>query len=733
MKVLITGGYGFIGSHIADRFYKEGHEIFIIDNLSSGNIENISFKHKFYNLNVEDRDCEKVFKANKFDIVVHLSNQIDVRTSIEHPYLEAKSNILGLINILELSVKYNVKKFIFASSAAVYGDTDDLPIIEDSKKNPLSPYGISKLTGEYYLSKWNEIYGLNTVVFRFSNVYGPRQAYSSEDGVISSFMKNIINNEEVTIYGDGNQTRDFIYVEDLVDCVFKSAFCKECRGVYNLSSNTEISINEIVNFLNKFTRVKKVVYKEKIKGDIDKSRLDNSLAKEVFGWEPIYTFEEGIEKTYKWFKNVYKKINNEKENEKKEKFKKLKIFKNKILPYIENFLLFALIYYIELKLFKNDYRNFNIFMDLNLLYILIIGIIYGQKQAILSIILASIAYIYNFLSFGGDITSLVYVPTHLIRLSLYILIGVLTGYTISRKNQEIYFRDLRYKTLKEKYSFIKQLYNETRIVKEELHEQIVNSKDSFGKIYSVIEKIQHLDNEKIYIASINAIEEFLKTKKVAIYLNGESKRYLRLKSKSNSDGFEPQNSVDLEKDIVFKKVIDSKKIFVNRDLLPNVPLFIGPIINENAAIGFIAIYETEFENITLYYENLFKTIIKLIEDSLSKAYLYEKSIKSDKYIKGTLILNNRAFNEAIDKLNEKKRKLNMNYALFRIEDNSNVILISKFIEKIIRKEDILGLGKDKKLYIAFVNVKEKDIRIISEKLSNNGFEYQIMEEIEYDN
>lgn len=222
VKILITGGCGFIGSHVAERFFKEGNEICVIDNLSTGFEKNLTMKHKFYNLNVVDPMCEEIFRTNNIDCVVHLAAQVDVTISNQNAYLDSESNILGLVNMLELSAKYGVKKFIFASSAAVYGDTEALPISENEPSNPLSVYGMNKSLGEYYCQQWKQIYNLETVVLRFANVYGPRQGIKGESGVISKFMQQIMDKQEIVVYGDGQQTRDYIFVEDVVDAIYRS-------------------------------------------------------------------------------------------------------------------------------------------------------------------------------------------------------------------------------------------------------------------------------------------------------------------------------------------------------------------------------------------------------------------------------------------------------------------------------------------------------------------------------
>jgi len=300
MRVLVTGGCGFIGSHIADRFHAAGSEVSIIDNLSTGAVDNIKDEYRLYRLDIQDAECERVFAESRPDIVVHMAAQADVNTSINNPVLDAASNILGLVNMLHLSCRYGAGKFIFASSAAVYGNSEQVPLREEMNANPLSPYGISKLTGELYCMKWKEIFGLNTLCFRFSNVYGPRQGIKGEGGVVSIFMERLVRNQELVVFGDGTQTRDFIYVEDLAQAVYKSSL-GHISGVFNLSTNTETSINCLIKTLETIRPVKNVVYKEQRKGDILKSRLDNSRIRMVLGWDMEYSFIDGVKKTFEYF------------------------------------------------------------------------------------------------------------------------------------------------------------------------------------------------------------------------------------------------------------------------------------------------------------------------------------------------------------------------------------------------------------------------------------------------
>jgi UDP-glucose 4-epimerase len=217
MKILVTGGAGFIGSHVVDAYLELGHEVVVVDNLSSGSIENLNPKAKFYKMDIRDSDIEDLFKNEKPDIVNHHAAQMDVRKSVEDPIYDADVNIIGSLNLLQNCIRYGVKKFIFASTGgAIYGEQDYFPADEEHPTRPLSPYGVAKLTVEKYLYFYKEVHGLNYVVLRYANIYGPRQNPHGEAGVVAIFTSKMLKGEQPVINGDGFQTRDYTFVGDVV-------------------------------------------------------------------------------------------------------------------------------------------------------------------------------------------------------------------------------------------------------------------------------------------------------------------------------------------------------------------------------------------------------------------------------------------------------------------------------------------------------------------------------------
>ncbi|MGC9031586.1 MAG: NAD-dependent epimerase/dehydratase family protein [Minisyncoccia bacterium] len=310
-KILITGGAGFIGSHLQDALIKRGYKIIIIDNLSTGKKENINKKAKFYKIDILNPKISEIFKKEKPTIVFHLAAQMNVRKSVGDLIFDAKVNIFGSLNILENCKNFGVKKIIFASSGgAIYGETKKIPTPENYSENPISPYGISKLTVEKYLKFYKENFGLNFISLRFSNVYGPRQNLKSEAGVVTIFIDKLLHNKIPTIFGDGFQTRDFVYVKDVVEAALKALAYRapisaNLEPVFNVGTGIETSINELYNLISqKLKKNIKPNYELAKPGDLKRSCLDFSKIKKELRWQPKYDLEKGLTETIKWFKKT---------------------------------------------------------------------------------------------------------------------------------------------------------------------------------------------------------------------------------------------------------------------------------------------------------------------------------------------------------------------------------------------------------------------------------------------
>jgi len=302
MNILVTGGAGFIGSQIADTYIKKGHDVIIIDNLSTGVKEYINPSAKFYKADINDSSVDEIFKKHKIDVISHHAAQIDLRKSVDNPKFDINVNVIGSVNMLQYAVKYGIKKFIFASTGgAIYGEHDYFPADENHPVRPFAPYGINKYSVEKYLFYFNHAYGLDYVILRYANVYGPRQNPHGECGVVAIFTEKIINGKEPLINGDGLQTRDYVFVQDVVNANVL-ALGKTKPAVYNIGTSIETDVNYIFQSINKFAGKN---FEEKHGpakiGEQRRSVLSYEKIKQELGWIPAIDIETGLKFTTEYF------------------------------------------------------------------------------------------------------------------------------------------------------------------------------------------------------------------------------------------------------------------------------------------------------------------------------------------------------------------------------------------------------------------------------------------------
>jgi UDP-glucose 4-epimerase len=304
LNILVTGGAGFIASHIVDAFIKEGHNVTVIDNLSTGFEKNINPKAKFVKANICDKNLKELFKKEQFDLVNHHAAQMDVRRSVKDPEFDATTNILGTINLLQNCVEYKVKKFMFASTGgAIYGEQEYFPADEKHYQQPKSPYGISKLAVEKYLYFYHSEYKLNYTILRYANIYGPRQNPFGEAGVVAIFSTRLLKGEQPIINGQGKQTRDYVFVGDVVKATLLT-LNDSMSDVYNVGTGIETDVNQLFNLINEITRAKKeekhgpAAAGEQLRSVITSDKLFNK-----FGWRPSTKLEDGLKITVDFFRN----------------------------------------------------------------------------------------------------------------------------------------------------------------------------------------------------------------------------------------------------------------------------------------------------------------------------------------------------------------------------------------------------------------------------------------------
>ena len=309
-KALITGGAGFIGSHVVDLFLAEGWTVDIVDNLASGKRERVSSGATFHELDISSPAAGALVERGRYDVICHLAAQIDVRKSVEDPAYDATVNVLGTLNLLEAVRRSGAQtRFVFSSTGgAIYGSFAPPPTPEDAGKDPDAPYGITKMTVEHYLAYYSRVHKLDTVVLRYSNVYGPRQDPHGEAGVVAIFCGRILDGRAMTVYGDGSQTRDYVYVGDVARANLLAATAKlppvtrSDSRAFNIGTGVETSVVRLAEILNAAAGTAVPVERAPARlGELQRSAVDNAKARAVLGWTPAKSLDEGLGETFRFF------------------------------------------------------------------------------------------------------------------------------------------------------------------------------------------------------------------------------------------------------------------------------------------------------------------------------------------------------------------------------------------------------------------------------------------------
>jgi UDP-glucose 4-epimerase len=302
MKILVTGGAGFIGSNVVDIYIQNGYKVVVVDDLSMGNLENVNKKAKFYKMDIRDKKIIDIIKKEKIQVINHHAAQISVPDSVKNPLLDADINIKGTLNLLFAAKENKIKKFIFISSGGtVYGEPQKLPAREDYKICPENPYGISKVAGEHYVKFFAKQYNFKYVILRYSNVYGPRQIPHGEAGVVAIFIKKILAGEKPVIYGKGKCVRDYVYVGDVASANLKALKIGD-NDEFNIGTGIPTNVNKLFEIIKKVTGYKdEPEYGPFRKGDILANYLDITKAKKILNWQPKISLEQGIKNTYNYF------------------------------------------------------------------------------------------------------------------------------------------------------------------------------------------------------------------------------------------------------------------------------------------------------------------------------------------------------------------------------------------------------------------------------------------------
>ncbi len=711
MNILVTGGYGFIGTALCERLVKEKHQLYIIDDLSSPSPYKLHAPHVFYQKDIAERDCEMIFQNNNIDILIHLAAKTDLKAAEEMPYDNCQSNILGLINMLDLAVRYKIKKFVFVSSTAVYGDSEDRTLSETSPLIPRSLYAINKASGEAYCKIWRENYGLETMILRLSNVYGPKQSITNETEVIARLLQQIKNEHPLTVHEEAPQRRDYLYIDDAVIAISLAATKSIRQPLLNIVSGTSHSTHQILEILGRHFKLPPQIQEKNRAFGLFNASFSNTLAKECLAWTPRYDLETGLLKT--------KESRLPSPSDKKSP--PAPSIWTAYRPYIENAVIFLFMSCLAFANLRGGFLDFRLGMDYNYVYIAIMGLLYGKKQSLPATVLSAFLFCGTLLAKGADIVTILYQVQYLTHLAAYLAIGVVTGYVTDRRNMLLSEADHFLTRLEEKYRFLQKLYQECVKTKDSLYNQIVNSEDSLGKIYSIVRSLDSLAPEDIYTNALDILRKIMHCEAIDIYSVNADASFWRIKLRSFNEAPYLENSICIAKSDYAQKVMQSKGVFINKRF--SGPCMAAPIFHQGKIIAIIQLYNLPFESMNLHHSNLLRVTSMLISDALAKAYRYEILESEKKYLPGTQLLLPAEFKKLLAEMAKRNIKYSQPYVLLRVSDKKNDLRnFYHDLANIIRAEDYAGLDDDDNILLLLQNVTTDLVPSVQKRLADKGLQ-----------
>lgn len=715
MKILVTGGYGFIGSHLVERLLKEKHDITIIDDFSTGNPSNLKRNTTLFKMGIEDAKCEKIFADFKFDAVVHLAFKAlpkDAGNRCEEIY---HANTVGLCNVLYFSQKYNVDKLIVLSSYQVYGKQNKYPTHESSRIRVENEKAGSYIERERFCNKYRKK-GLNVVLLRLGSVYGPRQPENFISHVIKQKPED--EAEKITIM---NQNKDYIYISDAVEAIYKTCENQTSR-ILNISSGTCMLHSEIHEIINaNIGAGQKRIFDYTEEHSKPKYLLDNQKACFELEWAPKYSIEGGIKKTVEWIhknEEINKSMVNNEELSLFGWVKKInsKWFSGSAHKYIENLMLFVIFTTLMIVLDK----NFSIKVDLLIIYIVLVNVYYGWRHGIISICLSIAAYLG--LNMGFENSALLGVFNYVnqaLYIALYFIVGGTTGYVVDRMEVEKKELQSDLDSIKKELYITNSMYEKSVEIKNSLQETIESNEDSLGKLFTVISRLDNVIPEQILSEAAMIFSKVLKTERVHLYYLNSGK-YLRLAAVIGDIQY-PKSLKCQDYDFL-ESVIEGRNTYINREFDNNYPMVCAPIIQDGCTRGIVFLDGLEFKSLTYQFLNTLKVLTYLIANSISKAAEYEKAIHDKKYFSNTLIMKKDWFESLIK---EKQTKMSENeisiYLLIFKKDiyQKNVNLYCR-VAKVFRASDYIGKLDDTKFAILLVNTNKEEAVAIEMRLRKLG-------------
>ena len=738
IKVLIVGSYGFFTNSLVQRLSKEGCEIYMITGKNSKLKGRGLPRHINYDFALDDPLIQNIIDSIGPDAMVFVGSQ-DTSFAWNSNSDAAVFNA-AISNVLTCASNAGVKHMVYLSSTDVYGLDYDTPVTEKNKPAPSSIRGLTLLNGEGQCKIYNDNTGLKSVILRLPMVYGP-QANTDEQ---LNFISNCFLYAKMGVPFECDLDMEYktIFIGDAVDATYRAIANPPIpKGTYNVEGNEYVSNRNIIEMAEKICGSKITVVDKKSSGKGCTCNPVGTLFQKATEYKPIVTLEKGMERNYKWITSNLGALQENYAAKKKrgdtaawdESKKRMKEIGKGLLAYIESLVLCAIA--CVGTYFANDFTMLKS-LDFFVIYIIIMSVVYSVTHSYISIFLSSIMYVVVKMFSGMEFSEIVLDYGTLIKILFFFLVGILVGYSKDRlklRNTELTEEKA---ALQEELARIYDISERHIQIKKMFEERLINYDNSIAKVYSIVSQLDLLDSEKIVSSALDVIMQIMGVQDVAIYVKSNEGLY-RLAGASSRRAQKMRNIINLEDYEQLEGVLLEERIFVNRKLDSNLPSMVAPVFSEQSMIYMIMLFNMDFDKMTLYQENLFSVLSKIIASSFEKAYRYQNDTKDSRYVPGTNILLASAFTDVV------KTKLGgtgTNIADFavlrtRVDDSSQLMEKGAALGGILRDNDYVGLSdKDpNELLMLLNNTTEKDLPFVYKKIARIDLEAEVVSLDEYRN
>lgn len=735
IKVLIVGSYGFFTNSLVQRLSKEGCEIYMITGKNSKSKGSGLARHINYDFALDDSLIQNIIDSIGPDAMVFMGAQ-DTSFAWNNNADAAVYNA-AVSNVLTCASNAGVKHMVYLSSTDVYGLDYDTPVTEKTRPSPTSIRGLTLLNGEGQCKIFNDNTNLKSVILRLPMVYGP-QANTEEP---ANFITNCFLYAKMGVPFECDLDLEYktIYIGDAVDAVYRAiANVSIPKGTYNVEGNSYVSNRDVIAMVEKISGKKLHTVDQKSAGKGCTCNPVGTLYQKASEYTPIVSLEKGMERAYKWVNSNYNALQESYAANKKtkdnaswtESKKRMKDIGKGLLAYVESIALCALA--CVGTYFASEYTMLN-GIDFFAIYIIIMSVVYSITHSYISIFLSSIMYVVMKMVSGMEFTDIVLDYGTLIKILFFFLVGILVGYSRDRlklRNTELMEERAAQQEELERIYDISERHIQ---IKKMFEERLINYDNSIAKVYSIVSQLDLLDPEKIVSSALDVIMQIMGVNDVAIYVKSNEGLY-RMTGCSSRRAQKMKNIINLEDYEALEGVLLEERIFVNRKLDPNLPSMVAPVFSDQKLIYMIMLYNMDFEKMTLYQENLFSVLSKIIASSFEKAYRYQNDTKDARYVPGTNILIASAFTDIV------KTKLNgagTNIADFAVlkapVERSQMMEKGAELANILRDNDYVGMDeKDPNaLLLLLNNTSDKDLPFVYKKIERIDLTAEVVSLDEY--